>query len=85
MKQIPNLFTLLNLILGAVAIIFILQPGESIMNYNGEEWKVYLPERIQWGAICIFLAAVVDFRMVLLPGYSKLIQLWENNWILLRM
>ena len=61
MKQIPNLFTLLNLILGAVAIIFILQPGESIMNYNGEEWKVYLPERIQWGAICIFLAAVVDF------------------------
>lgn len=61
MKQIPNLFTLLNLILGALAIIFILQPGESIMNYNGEEWKIYLPEKIQWGAICIFLAAVVDF------------------------
>jgi CDP-diacylglycerol--serine O-phosphatidyltransferase len=61
MKQIPNLFTLLNLILGTLAVIFILQPGESIMNYNGEEWKIYLPEKIQWGAICIFLAAVVDF------------------------
>jgi CDP-diacylglycerol--serine O-phosphatidyltransferase len=61
MKQIPNLFTLSNLILGCIAIIFILQPGESIMNYNGQEWKVYLPEKVQWGAICIFLAAVVDF------------------------
>jgi CDP-diacylglycerol--serine O-phosphatidyltransferase len=61
MKQIPNLFTLLNLVLGCVAIIFILQTGESVLNYNGEEWKVYLPEKIQWGAICIFLAAVVDF------------------------
>lgn len=61
MKQIPNLFTLLNLIFGALAILFILQPGESIVNYNGEEWKLYMPEKIQWGAICLFLAALVDF------------------------
>lgn len=61
MKQIPNLFTLLNLIFGAIAILFILQPGESIVNYNGEEWKLYMPEKIQWGAIFLFLAAVVDF------------------------
>lgn len=61
MKQIPNLFTLLNLILGIIAIIFILQTGESVLNYNGEEWKVYLPEKLQWGAVCIFLAALVDF------------------------
>ena len=61
MKQIPNIFTLANLVLGALAIIFILQPGESIMNYNGEDWKVYLPERVQWGALFIFLAALVDF------------------------
>lgn len=61
MKQIPNLFTLLNLIFGAFAILFILQPGESIVNYNGEEWKLYMPEKIQWGAIFLFLAAVVDF------------------------
>lgn len=61
MKQIPNLFTLLNLVFGSIAIIFILQPGESIMNYNGEDWKVYLPEKVQWGALFIFLAAIIDF------------------------
>jgi CDP-diacylglycerol--serine O-phosphatidyltransferase len=31
------------------------------VNFNGEEWKVYLPEKIQWGAFFIFMAAVVDF------------------------
>lgn len=61
MKQIPNLFTLLNLIFGSIAVIFILQPGESIMQYQGEEWKVYLPEKVQWGAILLYLAAIVDF------------------------
>lgn len=61
MKQVPNMFTLMNLLLGSLAIIFILQPGESFVNYNGEEWKVYLPERVWWGSICIFAAAVVDF------------------------
>lgn len=61
MKNIPNLFTLLNLVFGSIAVIFILQPGESIVNFNGEEWKVYLPEKVQWGAFFIFLAAVVDF------------------------
>lgn len=61
MKNIPNFFTLLNLVFGSIAVIFILQPGESIVNFNGEEWKVYLPEKVQWGAFFIFLAAVVDF------------------------
>ena len=61
MKQIPNLFTLLNLVFGTIAILFILQPGEAIVNYNGEDWKVYMPEKVQWGAVFIFLAAVVDF------------------------
>jgi len=61
MKNIPNYFTLLNLVLGCVAIIFILQTGEGLINYNGEDWKVYLPEPIWWGSVCIGLAAVVDF------------------------
>jgi CDP-diacylglycerol---serine O-phosphatidyltransferase len=61
MKQIPNLFTLLNLVFGCLAIVFILQTGETLLNYNGEEWKVYFPEKIWWGAICIFLAAIIDF------------------------
>ena len=31
MKQIPNLFTLLNLVFGCIAIVFILQTGQSIV------------------------------------------------------
>jgi CDP-diacylglycerol--serine O-phosphatidyltransferase len=61
MKQIPNLFTLLNLVAGCFAIVFTLQTGESLLTYNGEEWKIYLPEKIWWASICIFIAAVVDF------------------------
>lgn len=61
MKNIANFFTLLNLFLGCVAIIFMLQTGESVMNYSGEEWKVFFPEKIQWGAFCIIFAAAVDF------------------------
>ncbi len=61
MKHIPNLFTLINLLFGCLAIIFILQTGENILSYNGEEWKVYLPEKIWWGSVCIGCAAIVDF------------------------
>lgn len=59
---IPNLFTLLNLVFGCVAIIFILQPGESIvfLGQNGLT-EVTLPEKITWGCLCIFGAAVIDF------------------------
>ena len=62
MKQIPNLFTLLNLFLGATAIIFILQPGQTIAFIDNEGFtQVDLPEKITWGAVLIFCAAVVDF------------------------
>ena len=62
MKQIPNLFTLLNLFLGVTAIIFILQTGETISFFDTEGLvKVHLPEKITWGAILIFCAAIVDF------------------------
>lgn len=61
MKQIPNLFTLLNLFFGCMAIVLILQTGEGIMSHNGEEWSIYLPERVWWGAVCIGMAAIVDF------------------------
>jgi CDP-diacylglycerol---serine O-phosphatidyltransferase len=62
MKQIPNLFTLLNLFLGATAIIFILQTGQTIAFINNEGViMVDLPEKITWGAVLIFCAAIVDF------------------------
>lgn len=62
MKQIPNLFTLLNLVFGCIAIVFILQTGETIVVMDdGGATQVTLPERITWGALFIFAAAVVDF------------------------
>jgi CDP-diacylglycerol--serine O-phosphatidyltransferase len=62
MKQIPNLFTLLNLVAGCLAIIFILQTGETLVSQSDEgAWVPQLPEKIWWGGICIGIAAIIDF------------------------
>jgi CDP-diacylglycerol--serine O-phosphatidyltransferase len=61
-KQIPNLFTLLNLFLGCIAIVFALQT-ETISIYVGDDLSSHynIPEKLSVAAILIFLAAVVDF------------------------
>src|ERR1051325_2294253 len=61
MKNIPNLFTLLNLFFGCIAVILILQNGIVVMsNAEGTQY-VTMPEKI-WGAsLFIGLAALVDF------------------------
>lgn len=60
-KQIPNLFTLLNLVFGCVAIVYILQNG-LVLRYSGEgEQFVDIPEKIWYASLFILLAAVVDF------------------------
>src|SRR5690349_4758785 len=62
MKNIPNLFTLLNLVFGCLAIISILQTGESIITQSDEgTWVPQLPEKIWMGSIFIGIAAVIDF------------------------
>ncbi|HEU4469865.1 MAG TPA: CDP-alcohol phosphatidyltransferase family protein [Flavisolibacter sp.] len=62
MKQIPNLFTILNLIFGCMAIVYVLMPGQSILVLeDGGTTDVILPERIWQGALFIFAAAVIDF------------------------
>lgn len=62
MKNIPNLFTLLNLFFGCLAIISILQTGESIVTQSDEgTWVPQLPEKIWMGSIFIGIAAVIDF------------------------
>lgn len=62
MKQIPNLFTLLNLIFGCAAILFILQTGEQIVLLQPDGYtEINMPEKMTWGAVCIFAAAVIDF------------------------
>lgn len=61
MKQIPNLFTLLNLVFGCIAIIFILQPAESFTSMNGENFIISFPEKIAYASFFIFAAGIVDF------------------------
>jgi CDP-diacylglycerol--serine O-phosphatidyltransferase len=61
MKQIPNLFTLLNLCCGFVAIILILQTGETIVSMQEGTWQIILPERIWWASVWIGAAALIDF------------------------
>lgn len=62
MKQIPNLFTLLNLVFGCIAIVFILQTGQSIIYVESNGFTTWdLPEKIAMGSLFIFAAAIVDF------------------------
>ena len=61
MKNIPNIFTLLNLCMGSIAIVLILQNNESIINIQGYEWKIYFPESISWASAFLLLAAIIDF------------------------
>ncbi len=62
MKQIPNLFTLLNLVFGCIAIVCILQTGQSIVYIDQTGFtSLDLPERIALGSLFIFAAGLVDF------------------------
>lgn len=62
MKQIPNLFTLLNLVFGCIAIVYILQTGQSIVYVEREGFTSWdLPEKIAIGSFFIFAAGLVDF------------------------
>ena len=61
MKNIPNLFTLLNLFFGCLAIIFVLQNGITIVTDSNGSELINIPERIWMASLFIGLAAVVDF------------------------
>jgi CDP-diacylglycerol---serine O-phosphatidyltransferase len=68
MKQIPNLFTLLNLLFGCLAIVFVLQQGVLLLPLDSDGNLLYLPkqlvntsEKIWLASLFIGLAAVVDF------------------------
>lgn len=61
MKQIPNLFTLLNLIFGCFAIVFCLESGLMLsVDETGTQF-FDLPQSITTASIFIGLAAIVDF------------------------
>ena len=61
MKQIPNYFTLLNLVLGCLAIVFTLENGIMITVDSAGTELLYIPERIWLASLFIGLAALVDF------------------------
>jgi len=61
MKQIPNLFTLLNLFFGCFAIVLLLQNGITVF-YSGDNPElVDMPEKATMASLFIGLAALVDF------------------------
>lgn len=62
MKQLPNIFTLLNLFFGCLAIVFALQT-QSVIIYLNEDFNssFNIPEKLTWAAICIAIAGLIDF------------------------
>lgn len=62
MKQIPNLFTLLNLFAGTLAIIFALQTDAILITQDDQLVSSFnIPEKLVWAGNCILVAAVIDF------------------------
>ncbi|GAB2835234.1 CDP-alcohol phosphatidyltransferase family protein [Ferruginibacter profundus] len=61
-RHIPNVFTLLNLFLGCIAIVFALQT-ETISIYVDNDLSTHynIPEKIAVASYFIFAAAIVDF------------------------
>ena len=61
LKQIPNIFTLLNLICGCIAIVYTMQNGITIQ-YDAEGAQfIDLSEKIWMASLFIGMAAVIDF------------------------
>jgi len=61
MKNIPNLFTLLNLFFGCIAVIFTLQTGLSVLSTAEGTQYVDMPEKMGIASLFIGAAALVDF------------------------
>jgi CDP-diacylglycerol---serine O-phosphatidyltransferase len=61
MKHIPNLFTLINLFFGCIAITYILQNGIIIVSDEQGQQLIDIPEKIWLGSLFIGLAGAVDF------------------------
>jgi CDP-diacylglycerol--serine O-phosphatidyltransferase len=71
MKQLPNLFTLLNLFFGCIALICILQNGITIVDTGDGTQYVDIPEKIWLAPLFIGLAAAADFIDGLVARWLK--------------
>lgn len=61
LKQIPNIFTLLNLVFGCIAVLLILQVNDSVAYMEDGQLLMQLPENMMLGSVFIFAAGLVDF------------------------
>jgi CDP-diacylglycerol--serine O-phosphatidyltransferase len=62
LEAVPNLFTLLNLFFGCLAIVFALQTNTVIIYVNDQYSSSFnIPENISVAGIFIMIAAVIDF------------------------
>lgn len=62
MRQIPNIFTLLNLFFGCIAIVFTLQIQTVLIKVNDDFSSSFsLPEQLTYASVFIFIAAIIDF------------------------
>jgi CDP-diacylglycerol--serine O-phosphatidyltransferase len=61
MKYIPNLFTLLNLFFGCIAVILILQNGVAAVSFGDGTQYISMPERVGLASLFMGLAGLVDF------------------------
>jgi CDP-diacylglycerol--serine O-phosphatidyltransferase len=59
-KHIPNLFTLLNLLLGCMAIVMTLQNGIIIQYDPSGNQFIDIPEKVTIAGILIYFAALID-------------------------
>ena len=60
-KQLPNLFTLLNLVFGCLACVAILQPGIVLVSDQSGQYYYELPEQIWLASLFIGAGALVDY------------------------
>jgi CDP-diacylglycerol--serine O-phosphatidyltransferase len=61
LKQLPNIFTLLNLFFGCMAIVVVLQSDMVLLADENGNNLVQFPEKIFLASLFIAIAAVIDF------------------------
>lgn len=61
LANIPNLFTLLNLFFGCLAIVACMQSGLVLYDTGDALQSIVIPESIVWASVFIGAAAVIDF------------------------
>lgn len=60
-SQIPNIFTLLNLFFGCLAIVVVTQPGLIVSQDENLQQIIDVPEKMVYASLFIAIAAVIDF------------------------